>query len=85
MKRLNRRYRKSDRGTDVLAFETGDIIISIDAAHRQAKGFGSTPSRELKLYLIHGILHLLGYDDEKGLAQRKRMTKRQEELLERVQ
>jgi rRNA maturation RNase YbeY len=62
----------------------GDIIISIDAAQRQAKRFGSTRERELKLYLIHGVLHLLGYDDEKGSAALYKMRRRERFLLTRV-
>lgn len=96
MRRLNLRYRGSNSSTDVLAFSIkegrhlkgegtflGDIVISLDAACRQAKYFKSTKSKELKLYLIHGILHLLGYDDETPRSLR-RMKKRQEELFSKV-
>ena len=96
MKALNRKHRGRDRYTDVMAFAMkdgrrlkgegdflGDIIISLDAAARQAGYFKSTKERELKLYLIHGMLHLLGYDDEtKGGFNR--MSKRQIELIESV-
>jgi len=58
----------------------GDIVISVDAAKRQAGYFNSTFERELKLYLVHGVLHLLGYDDETRAASRK-MWKRQNEFL----
>lgn len=96
IKSLNRRYRKRSAYTDVLAFsmmegpvpETecehlGDIFISVDTARRQAGQFNSNVNTELKLYLIHGVLHLLGYDDETG-AGLKRMSRRQEELLNKV-
>jgi probable rRNA maturation factor len=96
MRELNSRYKGSERDTDVLAFSMtegrrlrgaegylGDIVISPDAARRQAGTFGSTEKEELKLYLIHGILHLLGYDDEDPAA-RGRMERRQEELARRL-
>ncbi len=96
IKSLNKRYRKRSAYTDVLAFsmmegpvpETecehlGDIFISVDTARRQAGQFNSTVSTELKLYLIHGVLHLLGYDDETRTGLR-RMSRRQEELLNKV-
>lgn len=96
MKKLNLKYRGRDRYTDVLAFNMtegkvlkgadgymGDVIISLDAARRQAKDFGSTKKRELKLYLIHGMLHLLGYDDE-SRAGLKKMREKEEQLLNTI-
>lgn len=93
IRRLNKRYRKNDAFTDCLAFSAlegarikgadkflGDIAISVDAAGRQAKLFASTPDKELKLYVIHGVLHLLGYDDETRRGALK-MKRRQEELM----
>jgi len=59
------------------------MVISLDAAERQAQIFKSTPKEEFKLYLIHGVLHLLGYDDLTK-AGFKRMSRRQAELLKRV-
>jgi len=67
---LNRRYRKKDRPTDVLAFPAeadgllGDIVISLPYAARQAKRRGEPASREIDRLLLHGLLHLLGYDHE---------------------
>jgi probable rRNA maturation factor len=71
--------------TDVLAFDLSapgavrvllaDIIISADTAARNAKIFHTTPLYELYLYVVHGVLHLLGYDD-KTKAQRKLMHKK---------
>jgi len=96
IKRLNRLYMSKDRPTDVMAFSMlegkrlkgqdkflGDIVISVDTAKRQAREFGTTKEYELKLYLIHGALHLLGYDDRTP-GGFKKMKKRQEELFERV-
>lgn len=59
----------------------GDIIISVDAARRQARDFKTTKKKELVLYLIHGLLHLLGYDDETP-KEAEKMKRRQEEIFE---
>jgi probable rRNA maturation factor len=70
MRTLNRRYRGMDAPTDVLAFpaETGgllgDIVISIPCASRQARRRGDFPAREIDRLLLHGFLHLAGYDHE---------------------
>ena len=67
---LNRRYRRKDRPTDVLAFPgaangfVGDIVISVPYAARQAKRRREPLSREIDRLLLHGFLHLLGYDHE---------------------
>jgi probable rRNA maturation factor len=65
---LNRRYRRNDRATDVLAFpsddpgQLGDIVIATGTARRQALEAGHTYSVELRVLALHGLLHLLGYD-----------------------
>lgn len=70
MRTLNRRYRRKDRPTDVLAFPAeadgllGDIVISLPYAARQAKRRGEPVSREIDRLLLHGFLHLSGYDHE---------------------
>ena len=67
---LNRRYRKVDAPTDVLAFPAqsrallGDIVISVPYASRQARRRGETPASEIDRLLLHGLLHLSGYDHE---------------------
>jgi probable rRNA maturation factor len=60
----------------------GEVIISYPQAAEQAKEQGHSPERELALLVIHGILHLLGYDHEEPAEERK-MRKRERELLER--
>jgi probable rRNA maturation factor len=80
IRKLNKKYLKEDSFTDVLAFNIGnpnsknelcaDILISADTAMRNAKIFKTTPAYELELYSIHGLLHLLGYDDH-SLKDRK--------------
>ena len=74
MRTLNKRYRSIDRTTDVLSFPTnegndhmlgndwGDIFISIPQIQRQAKQFGVSYKEELARMLVHGVLHLFGYD-----------------------
>jgi probable rRNA maturation factor len=69
MRTLNRRYRRKDRPTDVLSFPSndgllGDIVISVPYAARQAKRRGESTAREIDRLLLHGFLHLLGYDHE---------------------
>ncbi|HEV8609977.1 MAG TPA: rRNA maturation RNase YbeY [Thermoanaerobaculia bacterium] len=69
---LNRRWRRKDRPTDVLAFPAGggdggflgDIVISVPYATRQARRRGEAPAKEIDRLLLHGYLHLLGYDHE---------------------
>ena len=83
IRRLNKRYRKINKSTDVLAFETGDIIISAETAARNSRGFGSTLADELKLYMIHGILHLSGYDDTTS-PKKETMRIMEERVLKRL-
>jgi probable rRNA maturation factor len=70
MRTLNRVYRRKDRTTDVLAFPAGggellgDIVISVPYASRQARRRGEPVSREIERLLVHGLLHLSGYDHE---------------------
>ncbi|MEP6470569.1 MAG: rRNA maturation RNase YbeY [Acidobacteriota bacterium] len=69
---LNRRWRRKNRSTDVLSFPVGergarflgDIVISVPYANRQARRRGDSPAREMDRLLVHGYLHLLGYDHE---------------------
>jgi len=65
MKKINKKWRKKDKTTDVLSFslapEAGEIIISCERVKAQAKEFNATNKEELKRLFLHGILHLLGY------------------------
>lgn len=92
---LNKKYLKRNHPTDVLAFDygggtvyrvpmfIGEIIISAEAAVKNAKLYRSTVQAEIALYLIHGLLHLLGYDDHSH-RDRRRMRDKEKELLEVV-
>jgi len=62
MRLLNKKYRRKDKATDVLSFETGDIVIAEGVARRQAGAAGHSYAVELKILALHGLLHLLGYD-----------------------
>jgi probable rRNA maturation factor len=74
--RLNRKYLKRNRITDVIAFPLrdkkgpptdnidGEIVISVEVAHRQSQLRKVSLNYELLLYCIHGLLHLIGYDDQ---------------------
>jgi probable rRNA maturation factor len=72
MRRLNRTYRAKDKTTDVLSFPSGagrngflgDLIVSEPEARRQARDGGSAFERVMEKLLLHGLLHLLGYDHE---------------------
>jgi rRNA maturation RNase YbeY len=92
MQRLNRRYRRRDSPTDVLSFPMreangprtrllGDVVISLDAADRQAGAGGWSMEEELLRLLTHGILHLLGYDHERGPAEARRMRRKEQAIL----
>ena len=59
----------------------GDIVISVPRAARQAKAFGVTFHEEVRRLLVHGLLHLTGYDHEAGRYQKARMEKKEKELL----
>jgi probable rRNA maturation factor len=88
MRDLNRRWRSRDRPTDVLSFPQdegrgpllGDVVISVDTARRQAAARGTTLGREADRLLIHGLLHLLGYDHERSDAEARRMRRRERTL-----
>jgi len=87
---LNRRWLQHAGSTDVLSFDLsspGDrgvvaqIIVCADVAVRQAKARRIGPQRELMLYIVHGLLHVLGYDDTNPESAEK-MYIRQEQLLQ---
>jgi len=89
IKKLNKKYFKKSSVTDVIAFPLadnfqpdylGEVVVSVEEAVEVAKKLGCRWQDEVKLYLIHGILHLIGYDD-RTKAERARMYKKQEELL----
>jgi probable rRNA maturation factor len=93
MRRLNARYRGIDRPTDVLAFAMregpfadfhpqvlGDVVLSAETALRQARARRHSLAEELTRLLIHGTLHLLGYDHEVSPANARLMRAKEREL-----
>jgi rRNA maturation RNase YbeY len=88
MRRLNRQHRNIDKPTDVLAFAMregpalvsmndalGDVVISWPTTKRQARSHGQPAERELCLLLAHGVLHLLGFDHENRVTERRMMAR----------
>jgi len=95
MRRLNRDYRKKNRTTDVLAFPMregpgpssalmGDVVISVPTAAQQARQLGRSLDEELTILLVHGILHLCGYDHERSNREARRMQQRERWVLRRL-
>jgi len=96
IRRLNRRYRGKDRPTDVLSFSLregefgdvacsiGDVVISLETAARQAVDNGFQLVEEVDRLLVHGILHLAGYDHEVSAREERRMKRKENEMLRRI-
>ncbi len=94
MHELNKMYRNIDRSTDVLSFafednnklcynirQLGEIFISIPKMQQQARDYGHSETRELAFLVVHGLLHLLGYDHTLGPEEEKEMFDKQEMVL----
>ena len=106
IQKLNKRYLKKDKPTDVLSFPMydfkpelsgtgegtnlflsdskpilGDIVISVETAKAQANANDVTLMEEMARLLIHGILHLLGFDHEKGRKEAQKMKKEEKRLM----
>ncbi len=95
---LNRTYRNKDKATNVLSFPMqegafsditpgllGDVVISLDTAAREASEAGITVDERMSQLLIHGILHLLGFDHEQGEEAAKKMAAKSLELLRTIE
>jgi len=94
MRSLNSRYRNRDYPTDVLAFAQdecapggmrilGDVVVCVPVARRQARQYGHSLWAELALLTVHGVLHLLGYEDGRK-EDKEEMQARQEEILSQL-
>ena len=77
---LHRKFLGQSGPTDVLTFQHGEIFISVDTARRHARTFGNSLLRELKLYIVHGLLHLHGFDDQTP-GEAHKMKAAQEKIL----
>ncbi len=86
MRQLSRQYRGKNQTTDVLAFPAeplpeaedaylGDMVVSADAAAEQASERGLPLDQEFRLLLVHGLLHLLGYDHERDAGEMRRLER----------
>ncbi len=96
MKELNSSYRGIKKTTDVLSFEAGipvisgtdiilgDIVISVPKAEAQAEEYGTGFYEELYRLLIHGTLHLLGYDHVNSAGQARKMEKKELEIFNAI-
>lgn len=80
MAELHRRFLHLPGPTDVITFQHGEIFISAETARRNARRFGNSLERELRLYIAHGLLHLHGFDD-KDAARAAEMERAQEKLV----
>jgi len=88
IKKINKHYRGLNRPTDVLSFagagdDFGEIIIDYSQIKRQAKEFKQSAEKELIFILVHGLLHLLGYEDETEAARIK-MVRQGEEFIKKL-
>jgi probable rRNA maturation factor len=77
---LHRKFLGQSGTTDVLTFQHGEIFISLETTRRHARAFGNSLLRELKLYIVHGLLHLHGFDDHTP-SEAHKMKAAQEKIL----
>ncbi|MFN2363449.1 MAG: rRNA maturation RNase YbeY [Halarsenatibacteraceae bacterium] len=87
IKELNKTYREKDEVTDVLSFPIdeellGEVIISLPRAVEQAEDYGHSLRREVAFLMVHGLLHILGYD-HKTDSDKTEMRQSEEEFLEK--
>ena len=80
MTSLHRKFLHRSGPTDILTFHHGEIFISTETARRHARVFRNSLARELQLYIVHGLLHLHGFDDRTRADERK-MKMMQERIL----
>jgi probable rRNA maturation factor len=90
MRRLNLRWRGHRGSTDVLSFPLGDsetlegeLYVNLDRAEQQAREYGIPYGEEVVRLIVHGVLHLAGYDDT-APPRARRMKKREDGLVERL-
>ncbi len=87
MRRYNRQFRSRNEATDVLSFPSqeagagrteclGDILLSVEMAEENARRYRVAPEDEVRALILHGLLHLLGYDHETDRGQMARMEQR---------
>jgi probable rRNA maturation factor len=90
MKKLNMQFRGKDRPTDILSFDPiehgvlGELVLCLPVLKKQAKEHGLSLNHEIGYMLIHGVLHLLGYDHEKSVRDAKVMFDIQDTLFDKL-
>jgi len=87
IRELNKKYRKKNRATDILAFPgdgLGEIVICLREVKKNAKKYKASFEKELARVLIHGLLHLLGYNHEKSEKAAQKMEEKQNYYLEKI-
>lgn len=88
IRRLNREFRQKDKATDVLSFaptdvgSLGELVFSLEVIRRQAIDHDLTSSEELGYLVLHGVLHLLGYDHERSKAEAEQMFRLQDKIFD---
>lgn len=98
IQQLNKTYRGIDKPTNVLAFPMqegqfaditpgllGDVVIGCDTAQKEADNAGISLEERLSQLLIHGILHLMGFDHEQGPTQARQMEDKSLEILKKIE
>ncbi len=95
---INKKFRKKNKPTDVISFaerdlpfpnvctiqHLGDVYISLEKAWEQYRQYSRSFREEVRRLLVHGILHLLGYDHEKSAREAKKMKKKEDEVLGKI-
>ncbi|MBF0492439.1 MAG: rRNA maturation RNase YbeY [Deltaproteobacteria bacterium] len=97
IKKLNRKYRQKNKVTDVLSFPLqtgktvrkngvflGDVVICVEKAYAQAKEFWKNNFEEICFLMIHGFLHLLDYDHERGVKEEAAMQRLERKLMGKI-
>jgi probable rRNA maturation factor len=82
-RQINKRYRRIDRATNVLSFDTGDIVLCHPVIAREARDQGKTIAAHYAHLVVHGVLHLRGYD-HKNKSEAARMARAERRLLARL-
>jgi probable rRNA maturation factor len=83
MATLHRQFLNEIGPTDVLTFHHGEIFVNAQMARRNSRRFGNSPERELRLYLVHGLLHLHGFNDRTATKKRE-MTSVQDRICDQA-
>ena len=97
IEKLNRKYLNRNSPTNVIAFPMregefshlsphllGDVVISTDTAKKEAQNSGMSMEQRFKELLVHGILHLFGYDHETSVQDARKMAKKRRQLMELI-